>query len=184
MNGGTTVDYYHTPFGIRSFNFDPAKGFSINGQGLKLKGVCLHHDAGALGAAVPVEVWAAALETPQGGGLQRHPHQPQPARSGLARPLRRDGLRGHGRGLRRMERGKNKWLAGHGTWACRGTTATTAISSNGPTRISATWSFAIATIPRSSSGASATKSTTTTTRSPPAIPRPSAAYRRDARSRT
>jgi beta-galactosidase len=55
--GGAAIDQYTTPFGIRTFNFDPAKGFSINGQSMKLKGVCLHHDAGALGAAVPIQVW-------------------------------------------------------------------------------------------------------------------------------
>jgi len=42
-----------TKTGIRYFNFDPDKGFSLNGINMKLKGVCLHHDAGALGSAVP-----------------------------------------------------------------------------------------------------------------------------------
>lgn len=39
--------------GIRNFNFDPNKGFSLNGQSMKIKGVCLHSAAGAVGAAVP-----------------------------------------------------------------------------------------------------------------------------------
>jgi len=39
-------------FGVRTFNFDADKGFSLNGQHMKIKGVCLHHDMGALGAAV------------------------------------------------------------------------------------------------------------------------------------
>ncbi len=39
--------------GLRYFRFDPDRGFSLNGEPMKLKGVCLHHDAGALGAAVP-----------------------------------------------------------------------------------------------------------------------------------
>ena len=39
-------------FGIRSFYFDKDKGFFLNDQSLKIKGVCLHHDLGALGAAV------------------------------------------------------------------------------------------------------------------------------------
>lgn len=46
-------DEVATPAGIRYFSFDPRKGFSLNGRAMKLKGVCLHHDAGALGAAVP-----------------------------------------------------------------------------------------------------------------------------------
>lgn len=39
--------------GIRFFSFDASRGFSLNGTSMKLKGVCLHHDAGTLGAAVP-----------------------------------------------------------------------------------------------------------------------------------
>lgn len=48
---GKLVDEVLTKFGIRSFDFDAAKGFSLNGKPLKIKGVCLHHDLGALGAA-------------------------------------------------------------------------------------------------------------------------------------
>ncbi|WP_308990980.1 sugar-binding domain-containing protein [Mariniflexile litorale] len=44
------VDNYSTPFGIRYFNFDAEKGFSLNGVPTKILGVCLHHDNGALGA--------------------------------------------------------------------------------------------------------------------------------------
>ncbi len=50
--GGSVVDTYTTPFGIRTFAFDANKGFSLNGQSLKLNGTCNHHDLGALGAAV------------------------------------------------------------------------------------------------------------------------------------
>lgn len=45
------VDEVTTAFGVRSFYFDAAKGFFLNDQYLKLKGVCMHHDLGALGAA-------------------------------------------------------------------------------------------------------------------------------------
>ena len=44
------IDNYETPLGIRYFNFDAEKGFSLNGEPMKLHGVCLHHDNGALGA--------------------------------------------------------------------------------------------------------------------------------------
>ncbi len=44
------VDNYETPLGIRYFNFDSEKGFSLNGVPTKIHGVCLHHDNGALGA--------------------------------------------------------------------------------------------------------------------------------------
>ncbi|WDF54555.1 beta-galactosidase GalB [Mucilaginibacter sp. KACC 22063] len=46
------VDTYTTPFGIRYFDFDADKGFSLNGKPLKILGVCDHHDLGSLGAAV------------------------------------------------------------------------------------------------------------------------------------
>ena len=56
MEGSKIVDESENPFGIRSFIFDANNGFSLNGVAMKLKGVCLHHDAGPLGAAVPVPV--------------------------------------------------------------------------------------------------------------------------------
>ena len=59
---GRVVDEYETPFGIREALFDADKGFILNGAQIKLKGVCLHHDAGCLGAAVPERVWERRLE--------------------------------------------------------------------------------------------------------------------------
>jgi beta-galactosidase len=50
--GDSVVDTYTTPFGIRTFAFDATKGFTLNGQSVKLNGTCNHHDLGALGAAV------------------------------------------------------------------------------------------------------------------------------------
>jgi beta-galactosidase len=49
---GKVVDSYTTTFGIRQFAFDSERGFILNGRQLKINGVCLHHDAGALGAVV------------------------------------------------------------------------------------------------------------------------------------
>lgn len=51
------VDEYITPFGIRSIRYDATKGFFLNGKNIKMNGVCLHHDGGSVGAAVPVQVW-------------------------------------------------------------------------------------------------------------------------------
>lgn len=45
-------DDYTTTLGIRYFNFDADKGFSLNGKYMKILGVCDHHDLGCLGAAV------------------------------------------------------------------------------------------------------------------------------------
>ena len=47
---GTVVDTVETDFGFRYFSFD-ATGFHLNGENVKLNGVCLHHDQGALGSA-------------------------------------------------------------------------------------------------------------------------------------
>ncbi|WP_338682547.1 glycoside hydrolase family 2 TIM barrel-domain containing protein [Streptomyces acidiscabies] len=52
---GTVVDTYGTVFGIRTFRLDPDDGFELNGKHAKLKGVDLHHDLGALGAAVSAD---------------------------------------------------------------------------------------------------------------------------------
>lgn len=48
---GKVMDSYTTPFGIRTFKFDPNKGFLLNGEHVKLKGTNNHHDGGPLGAA-------------------------------------------------------------------------------------------------------------------------------------
>lgn len=45
------TDTYTSTFGIRYFDFDKDKGFSLNGEPMKILGVCMHHDLGALGAA-------------------------------------------------------------------------------------------------------------------------------------
>lgn len=55
------VDEVITRIGIRWFHFDGDKGFFLNDQSMKLKGVCIHHDAGCLGAAVTPKVWTRRL---------------------------------------------------------------------------------------------------------------------------
>ncbi len=62
ISNGQVQDTYETPFGIRYFNFDAANGFSLNGQPLKILGVCNHHDLGALGAAFNVRAAERQLE--------------------------------------------------------------------------------------------------------------------------
>jgi len=62
-DGKTTLDEETVPFGIREFRFDAATGFWLNGRNFKIKGVCLHHDGGAVGAAVPLGVWERRLAT-------------------------------------------------------------------------------------------------------------------------
>jgi len=56
------VDRYETSFGIRYFSFDKDRGFSLNDRKMKIKGVCMHHDLGALGAAINVRAMERQLE--------------------------------------------------------------------------------------------------------------------------
>jgi beta-galactosidase len=58
---GRTLDETTTTFGIRRLEFDPKRGLSVNGKPAKLKGVCVHQDAGSFGNAVPTAVWARRL---------------------------------------------------------------------------------------------------------------------------
>src|SRR5450631_1820422 len=58
---GKILDETVTPFGIRSLKFEPDRGLFVNGKSTKLKGVCIHQDAGSFGNAVPIAVWAYRL---------------------------------------------------------------------------------------------------------------------------
>lgn len=75
---GKTVDESTTRFGIRSIRFDADKGFFLNGQNMKIKGVCLHHDGGLVGSAVPKGVWRRRFEILRDGGCNaiRSAHNP------------------------------------------------------------------------------------------------------------
>jgi beta-galactosidase len=55
------IDQVTTAFGIRDARFDTDRGFLLNGERIKLNGVCLHHDGGAVGAAVPERIWQRRL---------------------------------------------------------------------------------------------------------------------------
>jgi beta-galactosidase len=61
--GGKILDSQTNVFGIREYHFDAATGFWLNGKNFKVKGVCLHADGGAFGAAVPLSVWEERLKT-------------------------------------------------------------------------------------------------------------------------
>jgi len=72
------LDNEATAFGIREFYFDADTGFWLNGKNFKIKGVCLHHDGGAFGAAVPLGVWEERLKTLKSLGVNaiRTAHNP------------------------------------------------------------------------------------------------------------
>jgi beta-galactosidase len=78
VDGGKTIDDNTTPFGIRTFKFEPATGFSLNGKNIRIQGVCLHDEAGAFGTAVPVGAWERRLATLKAWGVNglRLAHNP------------------------------------------------------------------------------------------------------------
>ncbi len=59
---GNSIDSYTTPFGIKSFAFTTDDGFHLNGRRVRLQGVCMHHDLGALGAAFNLRAQQRQLE--------------------------------------------------------------------------------------------------------------------------
>lgn len=61
LEGRRTVDLARTRFGIRAIAWEADRGFLLNGRRVKLRGVNLHHDGGAVGAAVPERIWASRL---------------------------------------------------------------------------------------------------------------------------
>jgi beta-galactosidase len=76
--GGSVVDTYTTPLGIRTFTFDASTGFTLNGTKMKLNGTCNHHDLGALGAAVNYRAMEKRLQMlkDMGGNALRTSHNP------------------------------------------------------------------------------------------------------------
>ncbi|MBS4179186.1 DUF4982 domain-containing protein [Bacillus sp. FJAT-49731] len=78
IKDGELIDLEITQIGIRYFHFDADSGFHLNGKSIKMKGVCIHHDAGCLGAAVPEKVWHRRLQLLKEAGVNaiRMSHNP------------------------------------------------------------------------------------------------------------
>lgn len=77
-SGGRIVDRYEIQFGIRHFEFDISRGFLLNGQHVKIRGVCDHHDLGSLGSAVNRRALERQLEMLKDMGVNgiRTSHNP------------------------------------------------------------------------------------------------------------
>jgi beta-galactosidase len=50
---GKTTDSLQTQFGVRTFDYNATTGFSLNGESMKIKGMCVHQDHAGVGSAVP-----------------------------------------------------------------------------------------------------------------------------------
>ncbi len=76
---GEVVDTYDTTFGYRWFKFEQNTGFQLNGQPVKINGVCMHHDQGALGSAAYYDALYRQLSKMKemGANAIRITHNPQ-----------------------------------------------------------------------------------------------------------
>lgn len=102
--------------GIRTIQFDAEKGFFLNGIETKIKGVCVHHDAGVLGAAVTKEVWRRRLLTLKECGCNaircsHNPHMPE-----LYELCDELGFLVMDEAFDEWESPKNKWSTGHNVY--------------------------------------------------------------------
>lgn len=117
--GGDQRAVYEETVGIRTFRFDPDRGFFINGEPRTLKGVCLHEDAGPFGTAVPAEVWLRRLLKLKEMGcngvrMAHNPHSPE-----LYRLCDALGFYVIDEAFDEWENAKNKWWQGHNVYPPR-----------------------------------------------------------------
>lgn len=113
---GRPTDTFSINFGIRTIKFDPNEGFFLNGINMKLKGVCVHHDAGALGAAVPTAVWERRLKKLKAAGCNALRTAHNPPSSDLLDLCDRLGLLVMDEAFDEWEGAKNKWWQGHNVY--------------------------------------------------------------------
>jgi beta-galactosidase len=76
--GGRVTDVYETTTGLRQVEFDAQRGFLLNGQPLKLKGVNMHQDHAGVGAAIPdaLQLWRIRQLKAFGCNAYRASHNP------------------------------------------------------------------------------------------------------------
>ena len=116
VDGAAPYRVYEGQVGIRTFRFDPDEGFFLNGQSRKLKGVCVHHDGGCLGAAMTREVWERRLLSLKEMGCNairtsHNPHMPE-----LYDLCDRLGFLMMDEAFDEWENAKNKWSTGHNVY--------------------------------------------------------------------
>ncbi|HEX5474174.1 MAG TPA: beta-galactosidase GalA [Vicinamibacterales bacterium] len=79
--GSREVDRVRTPFGIRTVQFDPDRGLLLNGQFVKIKGMCNHQDHAGVGSALPDRLQSFRIERLKAMGVNayRTSHNPPTA---------------------------------------------------------------------------------------------------------
>ena len=114
QSGERVADETESPFGVRTATFDVNKGFFLNGVSTKLKGVCLHHDAGAVGAAVPAKVLDRRLRSLKAMGVNAIRTSHNPPDPDLLDLCDRMGFLVMDEAFDEFTPGKNKWIV---TWS-------------------------------------------------------------------
>jgi len=111
-SGESVLDETATAFGIRTAVFDADKGFLLNGRSVKLKGVCIHHDAGCLGAAVPDKVLERRLRLLKELGVNAIRTSHNPPAPELLEMCDRLGFLVMDEAFDEFTPSKNKWVTG------------------------------------------------------------------------
>ena len=109
-------DQIEVPVGIRTIRFEADSGFYLNEKSMKLKGVCLHHDAGALGAAVPKAVWRRRLRKLKAAGCNAIRTAHNPPDTHLLDLCDEMGFLVMDEAFDEWEGCKNKWWQGHNVY--------------------------------------------------------------------
>lgn len=118
LKNGEEIDSRVVPVGFRSIRFDPDKGFFLNGENMKIKGVCIHDDGGgAFGTAVPKEVWARRLKILKDGGANAIRMAHNPHADFLYDLCDELGLMVMDEAYDEWEYGKKKWIKGRNVGA-------------------------------------------------------------------
>lgn len=116
VNSGEEYLVHEEKVGIRTIAFSPEKGFFLNGVNRKIKGVCVHHDGGCLGAAMRPEVWQRRLQSLKDCGCNaircsHNPHMPE-----LYALCDAMGFLVMDEAFDEWENPKNKWSTGHNVY--------------------------------------------------------------------
>lgn len=117
--GQPEYQVFEESVGVRTFRFDPDLGFFLNEENRKIKGVCVHHDGGCLGAAMTTEVWQRRLSILKECGCNaircsHNPHMPE-----LYALCDRMGFLMMDEAFDEWENPKNKWSTGHNVYPPR-----------------------------------------------------------------
>ena len=116
LRDGKLIDKKITQTGLRDIRFDAEKGFFLNGEAYTMKGVCLHHDAGCLGAAVRPKVWQRRLTALKKMGCNAIRMSHNPHMTALYDLCDSMGFLVIDEAFDEWEGVKNKWTTGHNVY--------------------------------------------------------------------